>query len=97
MSRSAQRWDTCRHRHEETNVSRARPHTPGARWDRARDPARDARGSVWTEEGAALMCGVGRKEAQAAGSAERASHILAAFAGGTTVAGCEKARISNGS
>jgi hypothetical protein len=32
-----------------------------------------------------------RKEAQAAGSAERASHILAAFAGGnsSTVAGCE--------
>ena len=65
-SSSAQRWDTCRHRHEETNVSRARPHTPGARWDRARDPARDARGSVWTDEGAARICRVGRKQAQAA-------------------------------
>ena len=34
-----------------------------------------------TEKGAAHMCGVGCREAQAAGSAERAAHILAAFAG----------------
>ena len=33
--------------------SRASAHTTGARWDRARDRTREARGGVWTEEGAA--------------------------------------------
>ena len=80
-SSSAQRWDTCRHRHGEANVRRERPQRPGARWDRARDQTREARGGVWTEEGAAHICGVGSREAQAAGCAERAAHILAAFAG----------------
>ena len=96
-SSSAQRWDTCRHRHEETNVSRARPHTPGARWDRARDPARDARGSVCTEEGAARIDGVGRKEAQAAAAQRGQRTSLWQPLLVTTVAGCEKAPIWNGS
>ena len=39
--------------------ARATVYTPGARWDRARDPAREAGGSIWTEEGAArIICGV---------------------------------------
>ena len=73
----------------------ARPRTTGARWDRARDPARDARGSVWTDEGAARICGVGRKQAQAAAAQRGQRTSLSSLCWWpqlTTVAGCENWR-----
>ena len=81
-SSSAQSWDTCRHRHGEANVRRARPCTHQERVGIGRATRHARREVVFGPRRGQRASFVGwRKEAQAAGSAERASHILAAFAG----------------